>query len=133
VDFSALRTPPVNPSPTTQVFTGMNFAAFADDNTNIPWGVPSNVYRNHFYGPGYINWDTVLAKNTPITERVKCELRFEFYNLFNHPNFGQPDNLLSHWNPGNQTGTFGFSTSQVGRSDGTTGARQVQIAAKLTF
>jgi hypothetical protein len=109
-------------------FTGVNINAFNPDTlASTPWGIPSNVTRNQFFGPGMQNWDAVLSKNTAITERVKFLLRFEFYNLFNHPAFGQPGNTLA------SPGDFGISTSQIGRSDGTTGARQVQFAAKLQF
>jgi hypothetical protein len=58
---------------------------------------------------------------------VRLETRFEFYNLFNRVEFSQPDNDLS------DTGTFGFSNSSSTRPDGTTSARQLQFAMKLTF
>ena len=90
-------------------------------------GVPSNLPRNFFYGPGQDNWDFQLSKDTSITERAKFQLRFEFYNLFNHVHFAQPGNSLA--NPG----TLGVSTAQVGRFDGTTGARQIQIAGRILF
>jgi hypothetical protein len=90
-------------------------------------GVPSNLPRNYFYGPGLNNWDFEVSKDTSITERAKFELRFEFYNLFNHVHFAQPGNQLS------DPGTLGVSTAEVGRPDGTTGARQIQIASKIIF
>jgi hypothetical protein len=89
-------------------------------------GVPSNLGRNFFYGPGMQNWDFTLQKTTSITEQMKFQLRFEFYNMFNHVAFGQPDNLVADQ-------TLGLSLSQLGRSDVTTGARQIQIAARLSF
>jgi hypothetical protein len=111
-------------------FTGYNPAAFnPDDPTStipVPWGVPSPSLRNSFYGPGINNWDLNLAKNTRITERIGFQLRFEVYNVFNRVHFAKPDNYLG--DP-----LFGYSTSQVGQNDGTTGARQIQIGAKLTF
>ena len=66
-------------------------------------------------------------KNQDITERVKLQLRFEFYNLFNRVQFGQPDNAIA------DIGTFGTSSSQLGQPDGTTGARQIQFGLKLLF
>ena len=60
-------------------------------------------------------------------ERLKLELRFEFYNLFNRPQFGQPDNLIQ------DTQSFGQSSTQIGQPDFTTGARQIQFGAKLVF
>ncbi len=130
IDPSIVHQAPVNPSPGSQVFTGVNFAAFNPDDPDVmpvPYGVPSNVHRNHFFGPGDNNWDTVLTKTTAINERFKFQLRFEFYNLFNRPTFGQPDNAIGDGS------LFGYSTSTVGRPDGTTGSRQIQIGAKLLF
>jgi hypothetical protein len=91
------------------------------------FGGPGNVPRNHFYGPSYKNFDTVLSKTTRFTERLSLEFRAEAYNFFNHPNFGQPDNNI------NDVGFFGESFSEVGRNDGTTGARQFQFGLKLHF
>ena len=55
------------------------------------------------------------------------QLRFEFFNLFNRPQFAQPGNHIQ------DPGTFGLSTATVTRSDGTTSARQIQLALKLMF
>jgi hypothetical protein len=92
-----------------------------------PFGVPGNVGRNHFTGPGYADWDMVLSKNMSITERAKLQLRAEAYNVFNRVQFGQPDNLLQ------DTKTFGFSSGTLSQNDGTTTARQLQFGLKLTF
>jgi hypothetical protein len=94
---------------------------------NPPLGVPGNVGRNRFAGPGINNWDAVVTKTTSLGERVKLETRVEFYNLFNRVEFGQPDNDLSDF------GTFGFSSSTATRSDSTTSARQIQFGMKLNF
>src|SRR5208282_1540966 len=64
------------------VFTGFNPAAFnLEDGSSapIPWGIPANVVRNQWYGPGVNNWDTSLGKMTSLTERIKFQLRFETY------------------------------------------------------
>lgn len=131
VDFSTLKSVPTmgRVVPSTAVFTGENPAAFNQDDgilNPIPFDTPSNVGRNHWYGPGINNWDVNLAKTTAITERLKFQLRFEFYNLFNRTQFTKPDNIIGDPN-------FGYSTSQVGQNDGSTGARQVQIGAKFEF
>jgi hypothetical protein len=102
--------------------TGPNLGLF----TSPLFGGPGNVRRNSFYGPGYKNFDMVLAKNAHITERFSLEFRSEYYNIFNHPNFQQPDNLITD-------GTFGESSAEVKRNDSTTGARQLQFGMKLHF
>lgn len=112
-----------NPPGTPENHTGPPLSAFA---TTPNFGVVSNVSRNFFYGPGLDNWDVALAKTTSIGERVKFQLRLESYNIANHVHFAKPDNKI-------EDATFGLSLSQVGQSDGTTGARQVQIGAKLIF
>jgi hypothetical protein len=130
-NFSTLKSVPSTGRviPSSAVFTGENPASFNPDDPTVmpvPFDIPSNVGRNHWYGPGINNWDFNLAKDTSITERVHLQLRFEFYNMFNRTQFTKPDNVVGDPN-------FGYSTSQVGQNDGSTGARQVQIGAKLQF
>lgn len=91
------------------------------------FGTASNLTRNQFFGPGISNWNISLEKDTALTERLKLQLRFESYNLFNRVQFGQPDNLIA------DTQSFGTSSSEVSQPDGTTGARQIQFALKLIF
>ena len=82
--------------------------------------------RNQFYGPHYTNADLSLVKNIALTERFKLQLRSEFFNVFNHPQFAQ-----AHRGVG--TSTIGLSTATLIRSDGTTSSRQIQLAMKLIF
>jgi hypothetical protein len=101
--------------------------------TNPPWGSASNNERNQFYGPGFWDWDVTVAKRMTITERVKAELRFEGYNILNHPHFQNPGTDAA--NIGNLIGQgqFGVITSTYVQPDGTTSARQVQVALKIIF
>jgi hypothetical protein len=46
--------------------------------------------RNGLEGPPYKQWDVALYKNTSISERVTLQLRAEFFNILNHPNFSNP-------------------------------------------
>lgn len=107
--------------PRTQ--TGPNLGLFS----NPPFGAGGNLMRNKFFGPGINNWDTVLQKTTRIFERMSVQFRAEVYNLFNRVQFNQPGNLTS------DPGTFGQSTDEVTRPDGTSGARQVQFGLKFQF
>jgi hypothetical protein len=70
----------------------------------------------------------VIVKNTSFKERYTVELRTEFYNIFNHPDFIQPDNLIE-----DGPGAFGQSFGEVQQNDSTTGARQVQVGLKFLF
>jgi hypothetical protein len=115
--------PTVDPVTASVTQTGPNLGRF----TFPLFGGPGNVHRNTFYGPSYKNFDMVLAKNTKITERFIVEFRSEYYNLFNHPNFQQPDGSIT------DGALFGQSSAEVGRNDGTTGARQLQFGMKLHF
>jgi len=116
--------------------------------------------RNSLVGPTYKQWDFALYKTTAITERVKVQLRAEFFNLLNHPNFSSP--LLPAFiaDPASNLGTCGcgFQAGPNGREVGTTtaagggyqitatgdvgignpflgggGPRGIQLAAKFTF
>jgi hypothetical protein len=54
-------------------------------------------------GPALSNTDLVIAKDTPINERLKTEFRAEFYNTWNHTQFTNPDGNFSD-------STFGLVT-----------------------
>jgi hypothetical protein len=91
------------------------------------YGIPRNLLR----GPTLTNLDIALAKTTSFTERVKLEIRAEFFNSLNHPEFAQPTgayfnnetNLLSPiFGQVTTTGSFRGATPRIG-----------QLAARLTF
>ncbi|MGH9771846.1 MAG: carboxypeptidase regulatory-like domain-containing protein, partial [Candidatus Acidiferrales bacterium] len=95
-----------------------------------PFGRPGNLGRNTFTGPRYFDTDLNLMKTTKLTERMNLQFRAEVYNVFNRIQFDQPggagDTLAS-------PGTFGQSLSTIVQPDGTTSARQIQLALKLIF
>jgi outer membrane receptor protein involved in Fe transport len=101
--------------------------------TNPPLGSASNNERNQWYGPGFWDWDVTLAKRMTITERVKAELRFEGYNVLNHPHFLNPGTDAAAL--GNLIGqsAFGVISSTYTQPDDTTSARQIQVALKIIF
>jgi len=53
--------------------------------------------RNHFRGPGYVSTDLAIMKNTniPRWEGGIFSIGLQFFNLFNHANFGFPDGSSS--------------------------------------
>jgi hypothetical protein len=103
--------------------TGPNRSAFA----NAPYGQSVSIHRNQYHGPGYVDTDAVFQKTQTLHESIKLQFRAEFYNLLNHPNMSAPasGSIASPY--------FGISNSQVGQNDGTTGARQIQGALKVSF
>ena len=120
-DLNTGVTVPPSSDPRTQ--TGPSIALFS-----IPaFGSGGNLGRNHFRGPGISNFDTAVNKLVEIHKNIKLDMRFEFYNLFNRVQFGQPDNLLA------DGPLFGHSTAETFRPDFTTGARQIQLGMKLSF
>jgi hypothetical protein len=77
-----------------------NPAAFAEEQL----GVLGDANRRFFHGPGINNWDLGLIKDLRITERTQFQFRAEFFNVFNHAQFFNPNGNFS-------SGTFGFVTS----------------------
>ncbi len=124
----ALTRPDFNPHakpsivPDARTLTGPNPGLFSAP----PYGRPGNLSRNVFRAPGIQNWDASCIKTSQIIEQIKLQFRAEVYNIPNHVTFAPPDNVL-------ESPTFGHSQSEVGRNDGTSGARQVQVAIKLIF
>src|SRR5882724_7231064 len=51
---------------------------------------PGNLSRNAVTGPSFVNTDFSVIKNTRVTERLNVQFRGELFDIFNHPNFGNP-------------------------------------------
>jgi hypothetical protein len=102
-----------------------------------PQGSFGDLGRNAIYGPGYWSVDFAVAKNTPITEHVNLELRAEFFNIFNHPNFALPNFFVNPVDAGGSANqgliTQTPDQAQTNPGLGGGGPRVMQIAAKLTF
>ncbi len=82
-------------------------------------GTLGNEKPNKFRNAAYVQTNVNFYKNTHITERLNFQLRFEFYNFFNHANFQGIQGDLSQ-------GNFGVATAQ-------TLPRFWQLGAKITF
>ena len=76
-------------------------------------------------GPGITNTDLALFKNFKIAERVKTQLRFEAYNVFNHTQF---TSVTARWN---QSGVQDNAT--FGRLTSARDPRILQVAIRLHF
>ncbi len=83
-------------------------------------GTVGNVPKNFLRGPKY--WDVTLGvlKNFRITETSSVQFRGEFFNLFNHANFSDPNSNL-------ESGSFGQITGTRGDP------RIIQFALKVNF
>jgi hypothetical protein len=51
---------------------------------------PGSEGRNQFNAPNFTNLDFSVNKTSHITEKLTMELRADFFNIFNHPNFSNP-------------------------------------------
>jgi hypothetical protein len=82
-------------------------------------GQLGNSSRRFFHGPGINNWDVALLKDTKLTERLNLQFRAEFFNVFNHTQFGfVQGNILAS--------NFGSATSAAPPRIG-------QLSLKLNF
>jgi hypothetical protein len=79
-----------------------------------------NLSRNSLFGPGRWNVDMSLFKDFHIHERLILQFRAEAFNVFNHPQFGQPNGSVG-------TSSAGTITSIVGNP------RQMQLALRIQF
>jgi hypothetical protein len=95
-----------------------------------PLGSVGNVGRNPFHGPGINNFNWSFYKNIPIVGESKyIQLRFEFYNLFNHTQF---DAIAVQSLASNVVNGNAFS-SNFGRITTALDPRLIQLAAKFYF
>jgi len=80
-------------------------------------GTFGSAGRGILRGPGTFNVDWAAMKNFHITERFRLQYRAEFFNLFNTPQFNNPQRS--------------FSDSRFGRITGARAPRIIQMALKM--
>ncbi len=85
-----------------------------------------NLGRNVVIGPGFHNTDVSIIKNLTLKEQLRIQLRAEIFDVFNHPNFGMPGNVVG-------TPAFGVITSTRFPTGETGSSRQIQFAVKLSI
>ncbi|MBI3683652.1 MAG: carboxypeptidase regulatory-like domain-containing protein [Acidobacteria bacterium] len=85
-----------------------------------------NAGRNILRAPGFENVDFSVAKNTTIREGYSVQLRAEVFNLFNHPNLGQPVNVVNN-------ATFGQITATRTVRGDLGSSRQIQLGMKFIY
>jgi hypothetical protein len=101
-----------------------------------------NLGRNSLRGPNFLWSDFYLTKWFPLTEHVKLRFEGQFFNVFNHPNFGLPIMVLAGipGKPSTQTG-FGALTYTTAPPTGLLGVglggdsspRMIAFQARLEF
>jgi hypothetical protein len=106
--------------PNTNAFINsyFNTAAFVPL-TQMVKATLGNAGRNFMNGPALFNVDLTLSREFPIKERLRLQLRGEFFNLFNEKHFLAPNSIVG-------SGSFG-------RITGADPGRVVQVAAKLIW
>ncbi|MGC2639436.1 MAG: TonB-dependent receptor [Acidobacteriaceae bacterium] len=108
----------------------INPAAFAS-----PAGEFGDAPRDLVRGPGTWQMDLGADKTFSLTERSQLQFRSEFFNIFNHPQLGQPQ---ATFNAANTTG-FGSIITTVNTAVspvtpvGSGTPREVQFALRLQF
>ena len=107
--------PHLEPTPFTNASVYFNKDAFKQPTAGTFGVQPRNLLR----GPGAWSYDMGIRKNFPTFEQQLLQLRFEIFNVFNHPNWGGPSSDPT-------SGSFGQVTSK-------SGARQLQLALKYIF
>ncbi len=85
-----------------------------------------NLGRNVVTGPGFNNFDFAVMKTTRLVEAVKMQFRAEMFDIFNHPNFGQPGRIAG-------TSSFGKVLNTRFAPGDSGSARQIQFAVKFVF
>ena len=141
--------PGVTPSGTIQWLNPAAFVSAVDPSTGQCNGGDSrqncqfgNLGRNALRGPNFFWNDFYLTKWFPVTETVKLRLEAQFFNVFNHPNFGLPSMVLAGipGNPATQTG-FGALTYATSPPTGLLGVglggdsspRMIAFQARVEF
>jgi hypothetical protein len=92
-------------------------------------GTFGNERVNSLQGPGYIDFDLSISRRFPFKESQSFEIRFEAFNVANHPNFLNPGTA------GIAGGTAGtaLNSSTFGKIQSDVGPRIMQFAFKYAF
>jgi len=106
--------PGVTQPGTVQWLNPNAFVSAVDPSTGACYGGDSpktcqfgNLGRNALRGPAFAWSDFYLSKWFALTERVKLRFDTQFFNVFNHPNFGLPSMVLAGI-PGKASTQTGF-------------------------
>jgi hypothetical protein len=107
-------------------FTASQFVPY-DSQANL-----GNLPRNSFRGPGYFNIDSSIYKTVRIGEQKRFMFGASAYNLLNHPNFLDPNNIISGHRLGLIYSTAPNPSGPYGSYGGPSG-RAVVVTGKFAF
>jgi hypothetical protein len=130
-----------------------NSAQFAPNYVPGPNGTPGialgyfpTQMRGQYRGPGFFNSDFSFGKDFHVGERVRLNVGANLYNIFNHPNFQNPNHVWTNSgcdqiSPGNYGPSCGQITGQAAPPTGPYGSffnglpagRVGQVQAKILF
>jgi hypothetical protein len=101
------------------------------------FGTFGNIGKNTLRLPRTSDWDVQVSKYFSITERWKLQLRGEYFNLLNHPNFAPETISTGAINGTDQISAFdklnGNSSFGTFRAGQAADPRIVQLAVKIIF
>ncbi len=95
-------------------------------------GTIGNEGRDQFFGPSLCNDDLAIVKNSRIRESMNLQIRAEAFNIFNHPNFSNPNSSL-YTGPNSPNPAAGKIQSTISAAGGLPSSRQLQFALKFVF
>jgi len=105
----------------------INPAAFAVPAAGTFGNAPRNIAR----GPGAWQIDLGVARSISFSERARLEFRSEFFNVFNHPQYGLPQGTFGVPGFGSITQTVNTTTPVSPVGSGT--PREIQFALRIAF
>ncbi len=124
VDYSPETIQTINGRTGNYYFNPADFSTAGLSTINVLTNPASATYgslgRNAFTGPHLINANIAIGKSIPIYgERVKVEIRGEFFNVFNHAEFSNPSTSIT--------------SSAFGQVSATGDPRIIQLAVRFLF
>jgi hypothetical protein len=101
------------------------------------FGQYGTIGRNIFRNPPFRTWDFSVTKNFKIKERMTAQFRAEFFNVLNHPVFGQVDaGHLANNDPSASVLGLANETPDAAAGNpvlGSGSSRDIQLGLKLIF
>ena len=116
---------------------GGDLGCYVAKNTVITppaYGSQGNMGRNIFRGPTFKNWDFSLSKMFRVRENVRLQVRGEFFNILNHPNF-DVFTMNTDLSDPTSVGTVIFTPDEAASNPviGSGGSRHIQLGAKVIW